>query len=84
MQAVIKLLGRSVQRCQSCNVGLFYDGQLSLKFVFSDLEALVDGVRCVGSACLVRLGRETKIYRRFGKLEVAIFGMNESGSYWGY
>lgn len=68
----------------SCNVGLFYDEPLLLKFIFSDLEALVAGVRCVGSACLVRLRRGTKIYRRFGKLEVAIFGMNESGSHWGY
>ena len=65
----------------SRNVGLFYDEPLLIKFIFSNLEALAAGVRCVGSACLVRLLRGTKIYRRFGKFEVAIFGMNESGSH---
>jgi len=50
----------------------------------SDLESVVDGVRCVESACLVRLRTGTKIYRRFGKLDVATLGMNESGGHLGY
>jgi len=85
-QTIIKLVGRSVQRCHvmSCNVGLFYDEPLLIKFIVSSLEAVVAGVRCGGSTCLVRLRRGTKIYRRFGKLEVAIFEMNESGGHWGY
>ena len=49
----------------SCDVGLFYDEPRLIKFIVSNLEAAVAGVRCVGSACLVRLRRGTKIYRRF-------------------
>lgn len=70
----------------SCHVivGVIYDGILLTKFIVPYLEAVVAGVRCVGSAYLGRLRRGTKIYRRFGKLEVAIFRVNESGGHWGY
>lgn len=68
----------------SCNVGLFYDEPLLITFLVFNLEAVVAGIRCVGSAYLVKLRRGTKIYRRFGKLEVTVFGINESGGQWGY
>jgi hypothetical protein len=84
MRASSNKTGRSKCSKVSCHVGLFYDEPLLIKCIVSNLEAVVAGVRCVGCACLVRLRRETKIYRRFGNLDVAIFGMNESGGHWGY
>lgn len=59
----------------SCNVGLFYDEPLLIKFIVSNLEAVVAGVRCLGgSAGLVRLLRGTKITDDSGNLKLPSSG----------
>jgi hypothetical protein len=58
--------------CRSTN--LFCDEQLLIKFIISNLQAVVAGRRCVGSAFLVRLRRGMKFSDDSAKLQLPSLG----------